>query len=311
MARLAWAEAKLVKEGLGEGRINQRLDEMKVVERTFDAIKSRRKNVKNRDLVKRYIQDLNAAGTSTSDQVRVADSSMAKLSEIAPSASENEAQSLPGRPIEKKSDIDKTPDNDRTPDNDKTPKIDKLPDSDFPDFDNVLDDDNANNYEEDTVVYESVETYLHKLNMNTRYGYLSEEEKLLLKKALYFLGTDNNKAKDLINAFLSSICKPKPSRIRRQVNRKTSVKISNSKLKRQRYARFQQLFKKNRKSAYDSLYNSNSVSDELEPDEVFNFWKHLLTHTSVQHEFSADSTVTSEALRYLIFSFFTKLVLRH
>lgn len=45
--------------------------------------------------------------------------------------------------------------------------------------------------------------------------------------------------------------------------------------------KFQALYKKNRKKSYDSLYNNNSLGNELTSDSVFAFWKHLLCHTSI------------------------------
>lgn len=59
------------------------------------------------------------------------------------------------------------------------------------------------------------------------------------------------------------------------------MNLSNRKLKKQRYASFQKLYKKNRKAAYDSLQNNNSISDSLKSSTVFSFWQHLLTHKSV------------------------------
>lgn len=52
-------------------------------------------------------------------------------------------------------------------------------------------------------------------------------------------------------------------------------------MKKQRYASFQKLYKKNRKDAYDSLQNNKSISDALDNNTVFSFWQHLLTHKSV------------------------------
>lgn len=51
--------------------------------------------------------------------------------------------------------------------------------------------------------------------------------------------------------------------------------LSKRKMKRQRYARFQKLHSKTRKVAFETLYNNNSIDEELDPIAVFSFWNQL------------------------------------
>lgn len=54
-------------------------------------------------------------------------------------------------------------------------------------------------------------------------------------------------------------------------------------MKRIKYAKLQRMFAKNRKRAYDDQYNNNSISNSLDSNTVFEYCKHLLTHTSISH----------------------------
>lgn len=61
----------------------------------------------------------------------------------------------------------------------------------------------------DTLIYESAETYIHKLNQDLRYGHVQENERILLDKVFDLLGIDHNKAKDLIIAYLGTLINPR------------------------------------------------------------------------------------------------------
>lgn len=65
--------------------------------------------------------------------------------------------------------------------------------------------------------------------------------------------------------------------------------LSNRKRKRMRYARFQMLFKRNRKGPFDSLFNNNSLSDDLRPNEMFDYWSHLMINKPGELEAEMDS----------------------
>lgn len=119
-----------------------------------------------------------------------------------------------------------------------------------------------------TVIYGSTKTYLYKLNNDTMYRPAYAVEINLLDRAFEFLETDHEKAKNLVNAFLSLFLRPREERKRRSFKARRIEKVlSNKKLKRQKYARFQKLYKRNRKSAFESLYCKNSISDELGSEE--------------------------------------------
>lgn len=141
-----------------------------------------------------------------------------------------------------------------------------------------------NDYEADTVVYVSPETYLYRLNNDQRYGKPDEDEMALLDRAFNYIDKDRELCKDLINGHLTTIIKPKSRVTSGKRTNEAPKNMSNRKRKREDYIKIQRLYRKNRKSAFDSLYNSNSISEELSSDVGFSFWSHLLTKTNTRDE---------------------------
>lgn len=88
----------------------------------------------------------------------------------------------------------------------------------------------------------------------------------------------------MILAYLDGIIKPKQKSKNCRTNNKPKIdrKLSNRKLKKKKYADFQRLYKKKRKSAFDSLFTNNSIDDSLNQDQVFDYWSHLLCRKSVK-----------------------------
>lgn len=106
----------------------------------------------------------------------------------------------------------------------------------------------------------------------------------LLDRALILADENPQLAKTLALSFLEGIVRPKKEEKvgnRTQSNAKRKEPPSRRKQKRQEYAAFQKRYQKNRKRAFDSLYNKNSVADSLSGEVVFMFWEHLLTHKSI------------------------------
>lgn len=144
------------------------------------------------------------------------------------------------------------------------------------------------NMDQTTEVYTSVETYLHYLNTDMRLGTPTMNEVNLLDRAFGLFEEDAVAAKNLVVAFLNQflhpvdeVSKPSPQFQHSRPGHKNNNNLSNRKLKKQKYASFQNLYKKSRKADYDSLQNNNSISDTLSNSTVFSFWSHLLTHKSV------------------------------
>lgn len=132
------------------------------------------------------------------------------------------------------------------------------------------------NLECSTEIYTSVKTYLYCLNSDTRVGMPTVDEVNHLDRAFDLIEVYADTAKNLVEAFLNQYLHPvdnenKPARIKKIFKKP----VSNRKLRRQKYASFQKLYKKNRKAAYDTLHSKNSLSDELNSSTVFSFWKHL------------------------------------
>lgn len=91
------------------------------------------------------------------------------------------------------------------------------------------------------------------------------------------------RCKHLVNTYLLTIIKEDQAEERKASRSKmpVGVRLSNRKLKRIKYTKFQRLYTKNRKKAYDSLFNNASVDYNLAVDDVFSFWRHLLTHVAI------------------------------
>ena len=63
---------------------------------------------------------------------------------------------------------------------------------------------------------------------------------------------------------------------------KSTVAVFNLSKRKQRkaeYAKLQRLYKKSRKAAYNRIVSNPSISPELDSQDVFHFWKHLLSKT--------------------------------
>lgn len=137
------------------------------------------------------------------------------------------------------------------------------------------------NMEITTEMYVSPETYIHDLNTDRRFrGVLEEAETNLLDQAFLNIH-DNEKCKNLLTAFVNTLIKTIEPRKKKGKFIKPKKNISKRKQKRILYTKFQRLYNRNRKKAFDSLYNNNSISPELNEDTVFEYWKHLLTHVSL------------------------------
>lgn len=80
-----------------------------------------------------------------------------------------------------------------------------------------------------TVIYESVETYVYKLNNDTKNGRVTEDEKNLLDRAFDFVGIEDIRTKNLVNAFLETLITPRREFQRRNFTRNNSPKLSNRK----------------------------------------------------------------------------------
>lgn len=94
---------------------------------------------------------------------------------------------------------------------------------------------------------------------------------------------DVERCKHLINSYLTSIVKEDRG-IGKQGLRKRAVtrgNLSKRKLKRINFTKFQRLYSKNRKKAFDSLYNNNCLDETLDAGTAFSYWKHLLTHIAI------------------------------
>lgn len=149
-------------------------------------------------------------------------------------------------------------------------------------FQTADDDGQEFNMYEDTIIYNSPEIFINSLNSDRQLGgQPTVEEMELLHQALLSIG-DVEKSKTLVKAYIDTLVKPLESCLGRNVRpNSTNKKLSNRKLKRIRYTKFQRFYKKNRKKAFDSLYGNNSTSDLLTSDIVFGYWKYLLTHKAI------------------------------
>lgn len=128
-------------------------------------------------------------------------------------------------------------------------------------------------------------------------GALTSEEQDYLDKAFYNLDIVKL-CQDLINSYLQNIIKEDVSggRVRRR-SVESRRKVSNRKQRRIQYTKFQRLYKKNRKKAYDSIYNNNSISENLDSTVVFGYWEDLLTHITIK-EPNLNNLQTTEAPVY-------------
>lgn len=136
---------------------------------------------------------------------------------------------------------------------------------------------------EETVIYNSPEIFLNNWNSDRRLGgQPTEDEVNLLDQALLLL-QDEERSKNLTKAYIDTLIKPMESRRggggRPRVSKNN--KLSNRKLRRIKYTKFQRFYKNNRKKAFDSLYGSNSTSNSLSSEKVFAYWQHLLTQVAV------------------------------
>lgn len=116
--------------------------------------------------------------------------------------------------------------------------------------------------DESTVIYDSIEKYVNYLNSDQRLrSGVGHEERSLLDNALYSFEVYPVKSKFLVNSLLLSFIKPKSLKKRSGFKKIVVKKLSKRKLRRKKYVDFQRLYKKKRKSAFDSLFSSNSISD--------------------------------------------------
>lgn len=138
-------------------------------ERPIEALKSRRKEINHRKMVEEFVKDIEAEANGAS-VIRNETGLHAEMSveEILATIEEN----IPSIELF----VDLPPET----------ETEVAPDSD------------------DTVIYESVETYLYKLNNDTKYERVTEDEKNLLDRVFEFMGFDHIQAKNLVNAFLET-----------------------------------------------------------------------------------------------------------
>lgn len=120
------------------------------------------------------------------------------------------------------------------------------------------------NMDDSTILYECTEKYVEALNSDQRLRpEITVEERSCLDKALYDFENNSQNSKDLVNTYLSNIIKPNLRKSRKNYRPGDVEKLSNRKLKKKKYADFMRLYKKKRKSAFESIYSNNSISKEL------------------------------------------------
>ena len=66
---------------------------------------------------------------------------------------------------------------------------------------------------------------------------------------------------------------------RRTKSTVASTGLSNRKKKKAEYAKLQKLCKKSHKAVYNKIIPNTSISPELNSNDVFQFWKYLITRT--------------------------------
>lgn len=57
--------------------------------------------------------------------------------------------------------------------------------------------------------------------------------------------------------------------------------LSKRKKRRQDYAMMQKLYSKNKHAVYQRIFQNNSLSPNLQKEDVFGYWKNLLTHSTL------------------------------
>ena len=131
----------------------------------------------------------------------------------------------------------------------------------------------------------SIHYYLESLNNNRTLGGNPTEIELVLDEALKILDFDPLRARDLVERYLNlTLCDIKQARPpdKPKKRRRGAVVVSTLSKRKQRradYANLQKLYRKSRKAAYNKIVSNNSISPLLETQNVFHFWKNLLTRT--------------------------------
>ena len=106
------------------------------------------------------------------------------------------------------------------------------------------------------------------------------EEKRLLDDTLVPCLEETDKAKCSIMSFLAQFINENVTSSKSKNKNKSNIKMkpmTNKKKKRNEYIKLQELYKKNRKAAYNKVVAESSFSEELKHEPVFSYWRNLMT----------------------------------
>lgn len=117
----------------------------------------------------------------------------------------------------------------------------------------------------------SSEIYIKQLNSDRLLREALTEEEQKLNESLLHLD-DVDRCKQLINSYLTSIVKEDRGIVKQSLRKRAVARenLSKRKMKRINFTKFQRLYSKNRKKAFDSLFN-NSFDVTLDSNAVFSY----------------------------------------
>lgn len=184
----------MVFEGVPLVEINRRIMESGVVDRSSEAVKGKRKAKKYKDLVTSLVQGMDEAHTAFSQSEDVVDATMVPDNETLIDTDSGLPSFCPSQTTSgtRSSDTTHLPENLSS----EMPTIDPCEDRPI---------DDTGNYNAETLVYVSPETYIYQLNNDPKWGRPSADEINLLDRAFDFAYSDPEQCRNLMPSFLPSL----------------------------------------------------------------------------------------------------------
>lgn len=295
MLRLAREEARITRSR-PDDRLN--INELLLArfpERTLEAIKGKRRPQKYKDMVARQLQLLHDSPSSCPPVLAPAPEAADGSPDAAPVLTR---RTLRARPLR----VDKPPSilelSDSAADDDGGSDPEFIPEAGVPSSSS-----SSSSHDEDVPVGDSpslsppsippglengdrIVDYLRRLYAREDLGPPPGNAEQLVDEALLLSQTDPTTSREILNDVVLSLLIPENFRpvMKRGVRKKTPVFDSMRKRRRYEYATLQRLYRKDRRAAFTRIFTDTSVGEQVNCNDVFSFWRHLMTRTNFDSE---------------------------